>query len=35
MNSFFKSYIMIKLTLLLEPYLLSSEIVYCKIHWGQ
>ena len=35
MNSFFKSYIMIKLTLLLESYLLSSEIVYCKIHPGQ
>lgn len=30
-----QSYIMIKLTLLLEPYLLSSEIVYCEAHWGQ
>lgn len=30
-----QSYIMIKLTLLLEPYLLSSEIVYCEAHYGQ
>lgn len=30
-----QSFIMIKLTLLLDPYLLSSEIVYCEVHWGQ
>lgn len=30
-----QSYIMIRLTGLLEPSLLSLEIAYCQVNWGR